>query len=100
MSAGMARSRPIDATNPLKILVYYREFTTIIELDRFLNIVNTIDLRNQNILQAKAVGLAYDNNVWVLMSWTPSSNGSGMTARWWIRPPISASCSIPCPTLP
>jgi len=55
----------VDATNPLKILVYYREFTTIIELDRFLNIVNTIDLRKQNILQAKAVGLAYDNNVWV-----------------------------------
>ena len=55
----------IDVTNPLKILVYYRDFTTIIELDRFLNIINTIDLRKQNILQAKAVGLAYDNNVWV-----------------------------------
>lgn len=55
----------IDATNPLKILVYYREFTTVIELDRFLNIVNTIDLRKQNILQAKAIGLAYDNNIWV-----------------------------------
>jgi hypothetical protein len=55
----------IDVTNPLKILVYYRDFTTIIELDRFLNIINTIDLRNQNILQAKAVALAYDNNVWV-----------------------------------
>lgn len=55
----------VDATNPLKILVFYREFTTVIELDRFLNIVNTIDLRKQNILQARAIGLAYDNNVWV-----------------------------------
>jgi hypothetical protein len=55
----------IDVTNPLKILVYYRDFTTIIELDRFLNIINTIDLRPQNILQAKAVGLAYDNNIWI-----------------------------------
>ena len=55
----------VDATNPLKILVYYREFTTVIELDRFLNLINTIDLRKQNILQAKAIGLAYDNNVWV-----------------------------------
>jgi hypothetical protein len=55
----------VDATNPLKILVYYREFTTIIELDRYLNMVNIIDLRKQNILQAKAVALAYDNNVWV-----------------------------------
>jgi hypothetical protein len=55
----------IDVTNPLKILVYYQEFATIIELDRFLNIVNTIDLRKLNILQAKAIGLAYDNNIWV-----------------------------------
>jgi hypothetical protein len=55
----------VDATNPLKILVYYREFSTIIELDRFLNIVNTIDLRKLNILQARAVALAYDNNIWV-----------------------------------
>jgi hypothetical protein len=55
----------IDVANPLKILVYYREFTTVIELDRFLNIVNTVDFRKQNILQAKAVALAYDNNIWV-----------------------------------
>ena len=55
----------VDVTNPLKILVYFRDFTTVIELDRFLNIINTIDLRTQNILQAKAVALAYDNNVWV-----------------------------------
>jgi hypothetical protein len=55
----------VDVTNPLKILVYYRESSTIIELDRFLNLINTIDLRNLNIFQAKAVGLAYSNNIWV-----------------------------------
>jgi hypothetical protein len=55
----------VDVSNPLKILIYYREFTTIVELDRFLNIINTIDLRKLNILQVKAIGLAYDNNVWV-----------------------------------
>jgi hypothetical protein len=55
----------IDATNPLKLLVYYREFAVIVELDRFLNIINTVDLRKQDILQAKAIGLAYDNNIWV-----------------------------------
>ncbi len=55
----------IDASNPLKVLVYYKEFTTVIELDRFLNMINTVDFRKQNILQAKAVGLAYDNTIWV-----------------------------------
>ena len=55
----------MDVTNPLKILLYYREIETIVVVDRFLNIINTIDLRNLNIFQAKAVGLAYDNNIWV-----------------------------------
>lgn len=55
----------IDVSNPLKVLLYYRDFTTIVMLDRFLNEVNTIDLRKQNILQARAIGLSYDNKVWV-----------------------------------
>jgi len=55
----------LDVTNPLKILVYYKDFTTILVLDRFLNIRNTIDLRKYDILQAKAVALSYDNNYWV-----------------------------------
>jgi len=55
----------LDVTNPLKILVYYKDFTTILTLDRFLNIRNTIDLRKADILQAKAVAQSYDNNYWV-----------------------------------
>lgn len=55
----------IDVTNPLKILIYYREFATVVTVDRFLNIRNTIDLRTINIFQAKAVGTSYDNNIWV-----------------------------------
>ncbi|MCG2614452.1 hypothetical protein LZZ85_09180 [Terrimonas sp. NA20] len=55
----------IDVSNPLKILLYYRDFATIVMLDRFLNEVNTIDLRRQNIFQAKAIGQSFDNKVWV-----------------------------------
>jgi hypothetical protein len=55
----------LDVTNPLKILLYQRDFLTIVELDRLLNILNTIDLRNLGIFQAKAIGLAYDNNTWI-----------------------------------
>src|SRR6186997_3025208 len=35
----------IDVSNPLKILLYYKDFATVVFLDRFLNAVNTIDLR-------------------------------------------------------
>ncbi|MEO7310039.1 MAG: hypothetical protein ABIX01_06555 [Chitinophagaceae bacterium] len=55
----------IDASNPLKILLYYREFSTIIVLDRFLNLRNTIDLRLSNIFQTRAISQSYDNNIWV-----------------------------------
>jgi hypothetical protein len=55
----------IDVSNPLKILLYYRDFATVVMLDRFLNVVNSIDLRKQNIFQAKAIGQSYDNKIWV-----------------------------------
>jgi hypothetical protein len=55
----------IDVSNPLKVLLYYRDFATIVVLDRFLSIRNTIDLRSHNILQVKAIGQSYDNKIWV-----------------------------------
>lgn len=55
----------VDVSNPLKLLLYYRDFGTIVTLDRFLNVRSTLDLRQLNILQAKAVGLSYDSNIWV-----------------------------------
>ncbi|HMR92078.1 MAG TPA: hypothetical protein PKC69_07180 [Chitinophagaceae bacterium] len=55
----------IDVSNPLKVLLYYRDFATIVVLDRFFNIRNTIDLRKSNILQVRAIGQSYDNKIWV-----------------------------------
>ncbi len=55
----------IDASNPLKVLVYYKDFASIVVLDRFLNTRNTIDLRSQNILQVRAIAQSYDNNLWL-----------------------------------
>ena len=55
----------MDASNPLKVLVYYKDFSTIVVLDRLLNIRNTIDLRKQNILQVKTITSSYDNNIWL-----------------------------------
>jgi hypothetical protein len=49
----------IDVTNPLKILLYYQEFGTIVMLDRLLNNINSIDLRKFNFFQVKSIGLAY-----------------------------------------
>lgn len=55
----------IDVTNPLKILLYYKNFATIVVLDRFLNSVNTINLRKQNIFSVNTIATSYDNNFWL-----------------------------------
>ncbi len=55
----------MDVTNPLKILVYYKDFSTVLILDRFLNVISIIDLRRAQILQARAVAQSYDGNIWV-----------------------------------
>jgi hypothetical protein len=55
----------IDVTNPLKVLLYFRDFGTIVVLDRFLSTRSTIDLRRMQLYQVKAIGQSYDNNIWV-----------------------------------
>jgi hypothetical protein len=55
----------IDVTNPLKILLFYQEFGTIVTLDRFLNNISSLDLRQLGYYQVTCIGLAYDNNIWV-----------------------------------
>jgi len=59
------RATLIDVSNPLKVLLYYRDFATVVMLDRFLNVVNIVDLRKQNIFQAKVIAQSYDNKIWV-----------------------------------
>ncbi len=55
----------IDVSNPLKVLVYYKDFNTILSLDRQLSKLNMLDLRLQNIFQVKAIAQSYDNNNWL-----------------------------------
>ncbi len=55
----------VDVSNPLKVLLYYKNFATIVVLDRLLNVRNIIDLRKQNILQVGAIGQSYDNKIWL-----------------------------------
>ena len=59
------RATLLDVSNPLKVLLYYRDFATIVVLDRLLGLRNTIDLRRQDILQVSAIGQSYDNKIWL-----------------------------------
>lgn len=55
----------VDVTNPLRLLLFYKDFSTVVILDRLLSSRTSIDLRRHNVLQPAAVGLSYDNNIWV-----------------------------------
>lgn len=55
----------IDVSNPLKTLLFYRDFGTVVVLDRFLNIRNVIDLRQSGLYQVKCLAQAYDNGYWI-----------------------------------
>ncbi|MBS1509753.1 MAG: hypothetical protein JST86_02835 [Bacteroidetes bacterium] len=55
----------IDVSNPLKILLYYKNFATIVTLDNYLNVRNTINLRKRNLYTVNCVATSYDNNIWL-----------------------------------
>lgn len=55
----------VDVTNPLKALLYYKNYATVVTLDRLLAVRNNINLRKQNMFYVNNVTLSYDNNIWV-----------------------------------
>lgn len=55
----------IDVTNPLRVLLFYKEFSGLVLVDRFLTTLTSLNLKNYGILQPGAAGMAYDNNIWV-----------------------------------
>lgn len=55
----------IDVSNPLRPLLFYKDFSTIVLLDRLLAQKSVLDLRRVRIAQASAAATSYDNNIWV-----------------------------------
>lgn len=55
----------VEAQNPWKAILYYQDYSTIVLLDKYLNVLTNINLRQQNIFKVKAVTTSYDNNIWL-----------------------------------
>jgi hypothetical protein len=55
----------IDATNPLKLLLFYPDFSKIVVLDRMLAVKNEIDLKKIGIYNASIAGMSMDGNIWI-----------------------------------
>lgn len=54
----------VDATNPMKLLVYYPDYMTIVTLDRFLSPLNTYDLFSMGYQNVSAVASSADGRIW------------------------------------
>lgn len=55
----------VEAQNPWKVILFYENFSTIILLDKYLQVIGNINLRSKNIFRVKAVTTSYDNNIWL-----------------------------------
>jgi len=55
----------LDVSNPFQILVFYREYQTVVILDRTLSEVNRIRLADLDYIQVDAIGLSSDNQLWL-----------------------------------
>ena len=59
------RLHSISFGNALRTLLYFREYRTVLILDRLMQVVNKIDLRKANVFQASLATLGYDNAIWI-----------------------------------
>jgi hypothetical protein len=55
----------LDVSNPLKVLLFYKNFSTAVLLDRQLTFRLSINFKQQNIFKTKAIATSYDNNIWL-----------------------------------
>ncbi|HRN92759.1 MAG TPA: hypothetical protein PLE75_07620 [Ferruginibacter sp.] len=56
----------MDVSNPLKTLLFFKNFTTVVVLDRMLSQRATLNLRKMQIFAARSACISYDNEIWVL----------------------------------
>ncbi len=55
----------IDASNPLKILVWYPDFQTVLWLDRTLTEMGRLSFSSLGYYSVRCVAMAFDGNIWV-----------------------------------
>ncbi len=60
----LGRPTLLDVTNPLKLLVWYADFRTVILLDRSLTVLGELDLIRAGFPDVRLVAAAPDGNLW------------------------------------
>ena len=69
-NVSLGKIKKVDIINPLKVVVFYENFNTVVLLDNQLNEIQKIDFSNPEIADGKsilatAIGLSGQNKLWV-----------------------------------
>lgn len=57
--------KQIDATNPLRVLLYYPDFNQIVILDNMLSKKNVLKLNSIGIFNSPCIANSIDGNIWI-----------------------------------
>lgn len=55
----------IDVSNPMKILVFFKDFQQLVCLDNTLALLTQFNLRKNGFQEVSAIGLSNDNHFWI-----------------------------------
>ena len=61
----LGRATYIDATNPMRPLLWYQDFQTIVFLDRNLTEMGMLRLSEIGFQQVACIGISSDGNIWI-----------------------------------
>jgi hypothetical protein len=61
----LGKIESIDATNPFNVLVYYKDFQTLVMLNRSMVETGVYSLADLNVVQAGPVAVGEDNSIWL-----------------------------------
>lgn len=61
----LGKLETIDVSNPLKILLFYRDFDMVVLLDTYLGETRIIDLKAFDYFNIPAICLSNDNQIWL-----------------------------------
>ena len=55
----------IHTENPLRTILFFKNFNTVLLLDRMMQMVQKIDFRKLSLFQVNAIAPSYDNRLWI-----------------------------------
>ena len=65
----LGKIKKVDILNPLKVVVFYEEFNTVVLLDKQMNEIQKIDFsKNETPIIASAIGMSGQNKLWLYNS--------------------------------